>query len=176
MVVSEKDLQYVYGEFWSEMTRSKMSEKNMSFIFFQINLLGDIPLSLVPKRDNTAGWNWFEDKNKYWLSSDKKLNKMDKWMILLITTLKYFKVWILLQSHFGKMKLWPVDHFYNIFVLTFGRDCYCIQQSRPKVRKNMLWKWSTGQSFIFPKWLCYKIHTLACWVLLASLEPYCFFR
>ena len=24
----------------------------------------------------------------------------------------------------------------------------------------MLWKWSTGQSFIFPKWLCYKIHTL----------------
>ena len=34
--------------------------------------------------------------------------------------------------------LWPVEHFYNIFVLTIGRDCYCIQQSRPKVRTNML--------------------------------------
>ena len=66
-------------------------------------------------------------------------------------------------SHFGKMKLWRVEHFHNIFVLTFGRDCYCIQQSRPKVRTNMLWKCSTGQSFIFPKWLCYKIHTLVCW-------------
>ena len=36
-------------------------------------------------------------------------------------------------SHFGKMKLWPVEHF----VLTFWRDCYCIQQSRPKVRTNI---------------------------------------
>ena len=60
-------------------------------------------------------------------------------------------------SHFGKMKLWPVEHFYNIFVLTFVSDCYCIQQSRPK-----------GQSFIFPKWLCYKIHTLA--VLLSKFK------
>ena len=32
-------------------------------------------------------------------------------------------------SHFGKMKLWRVEHFYNIFVLTFGCDCYCIQLS-----------------------------------------------
>ena len=24
------------------------------------------------------------------------------------------------------MKLWPVDHFHNIFVLTFWRDYYCI--------------------------------------------------
>ena len=23
-------------------------------------------------------------------------------------------------KHFGKMNLWPVEHFYNIFVLTFG--------------------------------------------------------
>ena len=42
---------------FGEMTRSKMPEKNMSFIFFQINLVGDIPLSLVSKRDDTAGWN-----------------------------------------------------------------------------------------------------------------------
>ena len=27
------------------------------------------------------------------------------------------------------MQLCWVEHFYNIFVLTFGRDCYCIQQS-----------------------------------------------
>ena len=53
------------------------------------------------------------------------------------------------RSHFGKMKLWRVEHFHNIFVFTFGRDCYCIQQSRPKVKTNMLWKCSTRQSFIF---------------------------
>ena len=45
------------------------------------------------------------------------------------------KVPILKESHFGKMKLWRVEHFYNVFVFTFGRDCYCIQQSRPKVKK-----------------------------------------
>ena len=54
------------------------------------------------------------------------------------------------------MKLWPVEHFYNIFVLTFGGDCNCIQQSRPKVRTNMFKKCSTGQRFIFPKWLVTK--------------------
>ena len=58
------------------------------------------------------------------------------------------------------MKLWRVEHFYNIFVFTFGRDCYCIQQSRPKVKTNMLWKCSTRQSFIFPKWHSFKIGTL----------------
>ena len=26
------------------------------------------------------------------------------------------------------MNLWPVEHFHNLFVLTFGHDCYCIQQ------------------------------------------------
>ena len=35
------------------------------------------------------------------------------------------------------MQLCQVEHFFNIFVLTFGRDCYCIQQSRPKARTNM---------------------------------------
>ena len=34
------------------------------------------------------------------------------------------KVRILWQSHFGKMKLWPVEHFYNTFFLTFGCDCW----------------------------------------------------
>ena len=59
------------------------------------------------------------------------------------------------------MKLWQVEHFHNILVFTFGRDCYCIQQSRPKVKTNMLLKCSTCQSFIFPKWHSFKIGTLA---------------
>ena len=43
-------------------------------------------------------------------------------------------------SHFGKMNLWPVEQFYNIFVLTFGRDCYLFS--------NHAQKW--GQ-------ICYKV-------------------
>ena len=40
---------------------------------------------------------------------------------------KYFvKVPILKECHFGKMKLCRVEHFHNILVFTFGRDCYCI--------------------------------------------------
>ena len=58
------------------------------------------------------------------------------------------------------MKLCRDEHFHNIFVFTFRRDCYCIQQSRPKVKTNMLWKCSTCQSFIFPKWYSFKIGTL----------------
>ena len=41
-------------------------------------------------------------------------------------------------SHFGKMSLSPVEHFYNIFVLTFGRDCYCIQLVRGSSFRNDL--------------------------------------
>ena len=33
------------------------------------------------------------------------------------------KVPILKEVNFGKMQLCRVEHFYNIFVLTFGRDC-----------------------------------------------------
>ena len=58
--------------------------------------------------------------------------------------------------HFGKMNLWPVEHFYNIFVLTFGWVCYCTQQTHPKVRTKLLKKCSTGQRFIFPKWIVTK--------------------
>ena len=35
------------------------------------------------------------------------------------------------------MELWRVEHFYNIFVSTFGRDYYFIQQSHPKVKTNI---------------------------------------
>ena len=76
-------------------------KKKIEFHFFQINLVGDIPLSLVPKRDDTAGWNWVEDTNKFWLFSDTKLNKFDKWNILLFTTLKYFS---LFPSYFQYFK------------------------------------------------------------------------
>ena len=72
----------------------------------------------------------------------------------------FVKVPILKECHFGKMKLWRVEHFWTLFVFTFGRDCYCIQQSHPKVKTNMLWKCSTRQSFIFPKWHSFKIGTL----------------
>ena len=34
------------------------------------------------------------------------------------------KVPILKECHFGKMKLWRVEHFHNIFVFTFGCDCW----------------------------------------------------
>ena len=33
------------------------------------------------------------------------------------------KVPILKEVNFGKMQLCRVEHFYNIFVLTFVRDC-----------------------------------------------------
>ena len=32
------------------------------------------------------------------------------------------KVPILKECHFGKMKLWRVEHFWTLFVFTFGRD------------------------------------------------------
>ena len=37
--------------------------------------------------------------------------------------LSFTKVPILKEVNFGKMQLCQVEHFYNIFVLTFGRDC-----------------------------------------------------
>ena len=43
------------------------------------------------------------------------------------------KVPILKEVNFGKVKLWDFGHFWTLFVFTFGRDCYCIQQSRPKI-------------------------------------------
>ena len=73
----------------------------------------------------------------------------------------FTKVPILKECHFGKMKLWRVEHFWTLFVFTFGRDCYCIQQSRPKMKTKSVQKCSTRQSFTFPKWHSFKIGTLA---------------
>ena len=58
------------------------------------------------------------------------------------------------------MKLWRVEHFWTLFVFTFGRDCYCIQQSPPKMKTKSVQKCSTRQSFTFPKWNFFKIGTL----------------
>jgi hypothetical protein len=58
------------------------------------------------------------------------------------------------------MTLWHVEHFWTLFVFTFGRDCYCIQQSRPKMKTKSVQKCSTCQSFTFPKWHSFKIGTL----------------
>ena len=52
-------------------------------------------------------------------------------------------------SHFGKMNLWPVEHFFKIFVLTFGWVCWVQYQTHPKVRSNILKKCSTGQRLPF---------------------------
>ena len=61
------------------------------------------------------------------------------------------KVPILKEVNFGKVKLWDVEHFWTLFFFTFGRDCYCIQQSRPKMKTKSVQKCSTSQSFTFPK-------------------------
>ena len=58
------------------------------------------------------------------------------------------------------MKLWHVEHFWTLFVFTFRRDCYCIQQSRPKMKTKSVQKCSMCQSFTFPKWHSFKIGTL----------------
>ena len=70
------------------------------------------------------------------------------------------KVPILKEVNFGKVKLWDVEHFWTLFVFTFGRDCYCIQQSRPKMKTKSVQKCSTRQSFTFSKWHSFKIGTL----------------
>ena len=53
------------------------------------------------------------------------------------------KVSILKEVNFGKMQLCRVEHFYNIFVLTFGCDCW-IQLQNPYLVQfskfdNFLW-------------------------------------
>ena len=70
------------------------------------------------------------------------------------------KVPILEEVNFGKVKLWDVEYFWTLFVFTFGRDCYCIQQSRPKMKTKSVQKCSTSQSFTLPRWHSFKIGTL----------------
>ena len=74
--------------------------------------------------------------------------------------INFAKVPILKECHFRKVKLWQVEHFWTLFVFTFGRDCYCIQQSRPKMKTKSVQKCSTSQSFTLPKWHSFKIGTL----------------
>ena len=60
-------------------------------------------------------------------------------------------------SHFGKMNLWPVEHFFNIFVLTFGCVCYCTQQTHIFSYLNNVWTcfanldWTMGR--LVSSWL-----------------------
>ena len=84
------------------------------------------------------------------LEPECKTHKRVKQLNLKQSTLGV-KVPILKECHFGKMKLWPVDHFHNKFVLTFGRDCYCIQQSRPKSEDKYVVKVVNLSEFHFSK-------------------------
>ena len=84
------------------------------------------------------------------------LENILNWWKMLIST----KVPILKEVNFGKVKLWDVEHFWTLFVFTFGRDCYCIQQSRPKMKTKSVKKCSTFQSFTLPKWHSFKIGAL----------------
>ena len=74
-------------------------------------------------------------------------------------------------SHFGKMKLWPVEHLLNTFstYLSSKLDSPLIKtlesnQNIGEGESNFddeydenVFNWcSTGQSFIFPKWLVTK--------------------
>ena len=93
------------------------------------------------------------------------------------------------------MKLWRVEHFHNIFVFTFGRDCYCIQQSHPKVKtkvfnppeflfsevtffQNWYFSWQKVAFFshskvctTFLSWTAFSIYTIVKGYL-ASIEYY----
>ena len=84
------------------------------------------------------------------------------------------KVPILKEVNFGKVKLWDVEHFWTLFVFTFGRDCYCIQQSRPKMKTKSVQKCSTSQSFTLPKWHSFKIGTLVLHCGRVYFPPYPF--
>ena len=91
------------------------------------------------------------------MSTNRQYESKD-WCTLIRT--ERIKVPLLKEVNFGKVKLWDVEHFWTLFVFTFGRDCYCIQQSRPKIKTKSVQKCSTSQSFILPKWHSFKIGTL----------------
>ena len=58
-----------------------------------------------------------------------------------------------------RMNLWSIDHFLNIFDITFG---WVQQQTHPKVMTRMFKKCSTDQRFIRKRNTTYRIHTLVC--------------
>ena len=59
-------------------------------------------------------------------------------------------------SHFGKRNLWPVERFFNIFVITLGWVCWVQSQ----VMTNMLKKMFNWSEVHLSEMTCYKIHTL----------------
>ena len=65
------------------------------------------------------------------------------------------------RSHFGKMNLWPVEHFLSIFVITFGWVCCCTCCTHLKVMTNMLKKVFNWSEVHVSEVNSYKIHTLA---------------
>jgi hypothetical protein len=56
------------------------------------------------------------------------------------------------------MNLWPVEHFFNIFIIKIR---FSLSNVLIRGESNFNDKFSTSQKFIFPKWLvtC-KMHTL----------------
>ena len=72
-------------------------------------------------------------------------------------------------SHFGKMKLWPVEHFCNIFVLTFGALLLLYSAITPKSEDKHVVKVFNWSEVHLSEMTCYKIHTLV-WYL-ALIKP-----
>ena len=61
------------------------------------------------------------------------------------------------RSHFGKMNLWPVEHFFEQICHHFWVGATGATANPPKKDdKYAQKKCSTGHRFIFPKWLLTK--------------------
>ena len=60
------------------------------------------------------------------------------------------------------MQLCRVEHFFNIFVLTFGRDCYVLYSAiTPKSEDKYVVKVFNWSEVHLSEMTCYKIHILA---------------
>ena len=58
-------------------------------------------------------------------------------------------------SHFGKMNLCSVEHFFNIFVLTFGWVCW-VQMNPPKSEDKYVEKVFNRLEVQLSEMTCYK--------------------
>jgi hypothetical protein len=79
--------------------------------------------SLESHSENSLPKNKIKYETVYYVIKFNQKAADSCWVFTTTEALAMAKVPILKEVNFGKMQLCRVEHFYNIFVLTFGHDC-----------------------------------------------------
>ena len=121
------DVQYEFSACWVKKSISLLKGWKLSFGIARRQIVTKLLVEhsdLESHSENSHPKNEMKSETVYYVIKFNQKAADSCWVFTTTEALAMAKVPILKEVNFGKMQLCRVEHFYNIFVLTFGHDCW----------------------------------------------------